>query len=104
MSGYSRALERLHGQIVARLADATAQHFDQQGQARGEPVPVIYDRQAERTSFNGVDYWQTLAVQLKNLPDFDRKGYFLVDGVAQALHIDDIASNDGHMITFYVRG
>jgi hypothetical protein len=38
MSGYSRALERLHGQIVARLADATAQHFDQQGQARAHGI------------------------------------------------------------------
>lgn len=100
---FRRIADRLHSRAIARLGDVLVRHYDKHGTPVGESVLAIHEKDAERLSFNGVDRWQTLTLQLSDLPVFDRQGYFVSESSEGKLHIDDIASEDSYAITFYVR-
>lgn len=64
----------------------------------------MLDRNVERFQIDSVsgamERATTLTVCKALLQPFDRKGAFVLDG--QTWHIDGIASDDGHLIAFYV--
>lgn len=102
-SPFARSLGRLHRAVSNRLADAQGDHLSRSGQPLATDINLIIDRQAER--FNevtgGLDRVTVISVYHADLASLDRQGSFLVNG--QALHIDAIESDDGHMIGFFVR-
>ena len=94
--------ERMHQRVVARLNDGEAQYLSRSGVVLAAAVPAIVSQGVERLDAlsGGVDRVRTHCVQKHLLQPLDLKGAFVMAG--KTWHIDGIAEDDGHLITFYV--
>lgn len=94
--------DRMNKTILRTLADGIAEYHSATGAVLASGVEVIMERDVERLDdVSGMlDRSVTITVRKSLLQPFDRKGAFVMDG--KTWHIDGIAADDGHMITFYV--
>jgi hypothetical protein len=90
--------------VMASLSDGVGEHLSAVGQVLVGGLALILDRNVERFDLDSVsgamERAVTITVRKALLQPLDRKGAFLLDG--QLWHIDKIASDDGHLIAFYV--
>lgn len=101
MSGFPDLIEDLDDMVMGSLSDGSATYLARNGQVLAEHLPVIVGKDVERFDGNGmVDRVRTHCVQRHLLQPLDRQGAFVMDG--RTWHIDGIAEDDGHLITFYV--
>ncbi|WP_312224334.1 hypothetical protein [Stutzerimonas nitrititolerans] len=102
MSGFPDLVDDLDDMVMDSLNDGTATYLDRNGQVLAVDVPVIVDLDVERVdALSGcVGRVRTHCVQKHLLQPFDRQGAFSMEG--KIWHIDDIADDDGHLITIYV--
>lgn len=111
MASFADLTDDMDVDLLASLNDGCADYFTDTGAVAAEGIEAIVDRDVER--INGVsgfvDRVMTICVQKSALGRLDRKGAFRsnADRPVKALgarlwHIDDIAEDDGHLITFYL--
>lgn len=100
--GWAEMRDRMNKTIMRTLADGIAEYLSATGAVLARGVEVIMERDVERLDdVSGMlDRSVTITVRKSLLQPFDRKGAFVMDG--KTWHIDGIAADDGHMITFYV--
>ena len=98
---FGRAMERLHRVGQAQLADSVGNYVDRNGAVLAQDLGLQVDRDVERFGEGGaVDRVTTISVLRNLIQPLDRKGAFVIG--TETLHIDGIAEDDSHMITFYV--
>lgn len=99
---FGRALDRLHRVGQARLADSVGDYISRTGAMLAPQLSLQVDKDVERLdSVSGaIDRAVTVTAQRSLLHPVDRKGGFIIGD--QTWHIDGIANDDGHLITFYV--
>ncbi|WP_285275240.1 hypothetical protein [Halopseudomonas bauzanensis] len=99
---FGRAMERLHRVGQARLADSVGDYVSSNGAVLVPGLELMVDKDVERLDMvsGAIDRAVTVTAQRSRLQPVDRKGGFVIDG--QTWHIDGIANDDGHLITFYV--
>ena len=98
---FANLMGRLHNVGLSRLADTVVDHLDAQGATLVAGLDAMVDRDVERLDQGRLERAVTVTVGKAALPTFDRKGAFRVNG--EVLHIDQIASDDGHLIGFFVK-
>lgn len=90
--------------VMASLSDGSGEHLSAAGQVLVGGLELMLDRNVERFQIDSVsgamERATTVTVRKALLQPFDRKGAFVLAG--QTWHIDVIASDDGHLIAFYV--
>lgn len=110
MAGFGKALARMDAAIMASLNDGSADYLSAAGAVLASGLEVILDKDVERMALISgmVDRAVTITVRRHLLQPLDRKGAFRLapedwgaDG--KTWHIDGIAEDDGHLITFYVK-
>lgn len=103
MSRYARSLARLHSKGMGALSDKVVDYHDSQGALLNAGISAIVDHGTDRINetTGSIDRWSTIAVLHTALQKIDRKGHFVLD--QRPFYIDGIASDDSHLITFYVR-
>ncbi|WP_285259245.1 hypothetical protein [Halopseudomonas bauzanensis] len=98
---FGRAMERLHRVGQARLADSIGNYVDRNGAVLAQELELQVDRNVERFGEgHTVDRVATISALRSLIQPLDRKGAFVIG--TETLHIDGIADDDGHLITFYV--
>lgn len=109
MAGFGKALASMDAAIMRALNDGTADYLNAAGALLAGGLEVIFDKDVERLDVVSgmLDRAVTIAVQRHLLQPLDRKGAFRLDPEAwgadgKTWHIDGIAEDDGHLITFYV--
>ncbi len=111
MSTFADLTDDMDEMIMSSLNDGAADYLNAAGAVLASSLEVIVDMDVERmdTISGGVERMVTVTVRKSLLVPFDRKGSFRsnADAPVKALstktwHIDGIAEDDGHMITFYV--
>ena len=102
MAGFGNALASMDAAIMASLNDGLADYLNASGAVLAVGLEVILDKEVDRldTASGMLDRAVVITVRKSLLEPFDRKGAFLLDG--KTWHIDGIAEDDGHLITFYV--
>ncbi|MCY1294718.1 hypothetical protein D9M70_440260 [compost metagenome] len=102
MAGFGDHIGDLDDMVMSSLSDGSAQYLSRAGVVLAPAVPVIVDLDVERvdTLSGGIDRVRTHCVQKHLVQPLDLKGAFALDG--KTWHIDGIAEDDGHLITFYV--
>lgn len=85
------------------LSDNLVNYHCSQGELLNAGLTAIVDHGTDRINetTGSIDRWSTIAVLHADLQKVDRKGYFVLD--QRQLYIDGIASDDSHLIAFYVR-
>ena len=103
MSRYARSLARLHRVGMEALSDKVVDYHDSQGALLNAGIAAIVDHGTDRINetTGSIDRWSTIAVLHTALQKVDRKGHFVLD--QRSFYIDGIESDDGPLITFYVR-
>ena len=90
--------------VMASLSDGSGEYLSAAGQVLVGGLELMLDRNVERFQIDSVsgamERATTVTVRKALLQPFDRKGAFVLAG--QTWHIDAIASDDGHLIAFYV--
>jgi hypothetical protein len=96
--------------IMAGLNDGTADYLNAAGAVLASGLEVILDKDVERLDVVSgmLDRAVTITVRRHLLPPLDRKGALRLDpqdwgADGKTWHIDGIAEDDGHLITFYVK-
>lgn len=99
---WARMRDGMNKTILRTLADGRATYLAATGAVLASGIDAILEHDAERIDVAGgmVERVATLTVSKATLQPFDRKGAFALAG--QTWHIDGIAADDGHLITFYV--
>ncbi|MEJ6656055.1 MAG: hypothetical protein QNL70_08620 [Pseudomonas sp.] len=99
---FARLMQRMHAVGADRLSDSQGDYLDRNGAVLATELALIIDKDVDRVDMvsGAVDRGITVAVLHGLIQPLDRKGAFVVDG--KTLHIDGIAEDDGHLITFYV--
>lgn len=96
--------------VMSALNDGRADYLNASGAVLAAGLEVIFDKDVERMDLISgmVDRAVTITVRRHLLQPLDRKGAFRLapedwgaDG--KTWHIDGIAEDDGHLITFYVK-
>lgn len=105
MAGFRDRIARLDAAVMRHLGDGVCQYLSRTGQVLADDVPVIVELDVERLpegdALDGaIERVRTHAIQKHLLQPFDRQGAFVMDG--KTWHIDGIAADDGHLVTFYV--
>ncbi|HLA33010.1 MAG TPA: hypothetical protein VJ047_18470 [Pseudomonas sp.] len=110
MAGFGKALASMDAAIMRALNDGTADYLNAAGAVLAGGLEVILDKDVERLDVVSgmLDRAVTITVQRPLLQPLDRKGAFRLDPEAwgadgKTWHIDGIAEDDGHLITFYVK-
>ena len=103
MASFGDCIAALDDAVMDSLSDGTATYLSRSGQVLAVDLPVIVEEDVERVDAfsGGVGRARTHCVQKHLLQPFDRQGAFAMDG--KTWHIDGIAEDDGHLITFYVK-
>jgi len=100
--GWASMRERLDRLSIRAFNDGPMDFLDRQGAVIASGLAVIVSDGVERLGEIGaIDRYRTIAVQKHQLVPLDRQGRFR-DANGKEWHIDDIHSDDGHLITFYV--
>ena len=111
MSTFADLTDDMDAMLMSSLNDGGADYFSAAGAVLASGIEVIVDADVERVDnlSGGIDRAVTVTVRKSLLVPLDRKGAFRAnaDNPVKALgtktwHIDGIAEDDGHMITFYV--
>ena len=111
MASFADLVDDMDIMLMESLSDGRVDHLSGSGTPLAEGLEAIVDKDVERiaelTGF--VDRVTTVTVRKALLPGMDRKGGFrsntddpVRDLGSQTWHIDGIAADDGHLITFYV--
>ena len=110
MASFGEALASMDAAIMASLNDGTADYFNAAGAVLASGLEVILDKDVERLDVVGgvIDRAVSITVRRHLLQPLDRKGAFRLDpqdwgADGKTWHIDGIAEDDGHLITFYVK-
>lgn len=100
--GWASMRDGMNKTILRTLADGRANYLAATGAVLAIGIEAMLEQDAERVDLAGgmVERVATLTVSKAQLQPFDRKGAFVLDG--KTWHIDGIAADDGHLITFYV--
>lgn len=95
--------------LMSSLNDGLADYLNASGAVLAGGLEVILDKDVERIDLASgmVDRAVTITVQRHLLQPLGRKGAFRLDpqvwgADGKTWHIDGIAEDDGHLITFYV--
>lgn len=109
MAGFADLIDDMDAAIMASLNDGSGDYLNASGAVLAAGVEVIFDKDVERMDVVSglVDRAVTITVRRHLLQPLDRAGAFRLapedwgaDG--KTWHIDGIADDDGHLITFYV--
>lgn len=111
MASFAELTESMDASLLTSLNDGCVDFLAATGSVAVEGIPAIVEQGVERINEASgfVDRVTTVCVQKSALGSLDRKGAFrsnaerpvkLLGG--RLWHIDDIAEDDGHLITFYV--
>jgi len=109
MAGFADLIDDMDAAIMASLNDGSADYLSASGAVLAEGLEVILDKDVERMDVVSgmVDRAVTITVRRHLLQPLDRAAAFRLapedwgaDG--KTWHIDGIADDDGHLITFYV--
>ena len=110
MAGFADLIDDMDAAIMASLNDGKAEYLNAAGAVMASGLEVMIDKDIERMDLvtGMVDRAGTITVRRHLLQPLDRKGAFRLapedwgaDG--KTWHIDGIAEDDGHLITFYVK-
>src|SRR5690606_30426396 len=84
------------------FADSVGDYVSSNGAVLASGLELMVDKDVERLDMvsGAIDRAVTVTAERSQITPLDRKGGFVVNG--QTWHIDGIASDDGHLITFYV--
>lgn len=111
MTGFAELTDDMDAMLMSSLNDGAADYLNAAGVVVASGIEVIVDKDVERVNLASgmVDRVVTITTKKALLQPFDRKGVFSsnLDQPVKALadktwHIDGIAEDDGHLITFYV--
>ena len=99
---WARMRDGMNKTIQRALSDGVADYLSATGMQLASGVEVIIDMDVDRIDVVSgmIDRAVTITVRREQLQPIDRKGAFRLP--AKTWHIDAIAADDGHMITFYV--
>ena len=102
MAGFDDLTDDMDAMLMSSLNDGLADYLNASGAVLAGGIEVILDKEVDRldTASGMLDRAVVITVRKSLLEPFDRKGAFLLDG--KTWHIDGIAEDDGHLITFYV--
>ena len=110
MASFGEALASMDAAIMASLNDGTADYLNAAGAFLADGLEVILDKDVERLEVVSgmLDRAVTITVRRHLLQPLDRKGAFRLDpqdwgADGKTWHIDGIAEDDGHLMTFYVK-
>lgn len=110
MAGFGDLMDDMDEMIMSSLNDGTADYLNAAGAVLASGVEVILDKEVDRMDVVSgmVDRAVTITVRRHLLQPLDRKGAFRLDPAdwgadGKTWHIDVIAEDDGHLITFYVK-
>jgi len=95
--------------LMSSLNDGQGDYLSSDGAVLAAGLDIILDKEVERLDeVRGlIDRMATITVRRSLLRPFDRRGAFRLDPATwradgKTWHIDGIAADDGHLITFYV--
>ena len=106
---FADLMDDMDEMIMASLNDGQCDYLAGTGAVLAGGLSIIFDKEVERVDMASgmVDRAVTITVRRHLLRPLDRKGAFRLypqdwgaDG--KTWHIDGIAADDGHLITFYV--
>jgi len=110
MAGFGACIAALDAAVMASLSDGLADYLNASGAILVWGIEVMLDKDIERVDIVSgmVDRSVTITVRRKLLQPLDRQGAFRLDPAVwgadgKTWHIDGIAEDDGHLITFYVK-
>ena len=110
MAGFGACIAALDAAVMAALGDGIADYLNASGAVLAGGIEVILDKDVERVDIVSgmVDRSVTITVRRHLLQPLDRQGAFRLDPAewgadGKTWHIDGIAEDDGHLITFYVK-
>lgn len=103
MAGFADLTDDMDAMLMSSLNDGQADYLSAVGAVLAGGVEVILDKDVERLDVVSglLDRAVTITVRKTLLQPLDRKGAFRLAG--KTWHIDGIAEDDGHLITFYVK-
>ena len=112
MSDFSAAMDDMDATLLDSLKDGRVDFLTVSGSVAVEGLDAIVEQDVERINDvpGAVDRLITICVLKSALGSYDRKGAFrsnvgepvkLIAG--KTMHLDGIESDDGSLITFYVR-
>jgi hypothetical protein len=109
MAGFGDLVDDMDAMLMSSLSDGLADYLNTSGALLAGGIEVMLDRDIERLDIVSgmVDRAVTITVRRHLLQPLDRKGAFRLDPAdwgadGKTWHIDGIAEDDGHLITFYV--
>jgi len=110
MAGFADLVDDMDSMLMESLSDGRVDHLSASGSPLAEGLEAIVDQGVERLAeFGAVERLMTITVRKALIPHLDRKGGFRSNAGSpvpvmggKVWHIDDVASDDGHLITFYV--
>lgn len=99
---FGSLIAALDAAVMGSLSDGQGDYLSAAGVVLASGLELILDRDVERFDLatGALDRSVTLTVRKHLLQPLDRQGAFRLDG--KTWHIDGIAADDGHLITFYV--
>lgn len=102
MAGFADLIDDMDAAIMATLSDGEAEYLSVGGSVLVPAAPVMLDKEVERLDevSGALSRAATITARKALLQPFDRKGAFRLAG--KTWHIDGIAADDGHLITFFV--
>ncbi|MNQ49487.1 hypothetical protein D3C85_634000 [compost metagenome] len=103
-ASFSAMTAALDAAVMGSLNDGQGDYLSAAGAVLASGLELILDRDVERFNIDSVsgamERAVTITVRKALLQPLDRNGAFVLDG--KTWHIDKIASDDGHLISFYV--
>lgn len=103
-ASFSAMTAALDAAVMGSLNDGQGDYLSAAGVVLASGLELILDRDVDRFDIDSVSGAMERAVTITArkalLQPLDRKGAFLLDG--KLWNIDRIASDDGHLITFFV--
>ena len=108
--GFDDLTDDMDDMIMSSLNDGQGEYLAGTGVVLAEGLSIILDKDVERVDIVSgmVDRSVTITVRRHLLQPLDRQGAFRLDPAewsadGKTWHIDGIAEDDGHLITFYVK-
>lgn len=95
-------VEEMDALLLEELGDGLVDYLNRQAAVIVQGLPLERVPDVERLESGALDRFTVFCVQKARLQPFDRHGAFR-DAAGKVWHIDGIAADDGHLITFYVR-
>lgn len=109
MAGFGDSIAAMDAAVEDTLSDGLAEFIAANGRLQHPALLIMLDKDAERidTVQGLIARAVTISVRRSALLEYDRQGAFRLDAVhwgadGKTWHLDGIASDDGHWITFYV--